>query len=344
MSMAKLTNNPSVSIIIVNYNGINFVESCLKSVFATNYDNFEVILIDNASNDASLKLIKEKYYGNKNLEIIENKKNFGPTSARNTGIGIARGKYLAFLDNDTEVDKDWLKELVSAFETDSGIGAAQSKLLLSDKKTIDTCGHYLSIIGFPYEIGQNDKNIHQNNCLTNILGARSAAMFVKKSVLHTSGVFDKDYFIYSEDTDLSWRVWLANHRVVYVPKSIVYHKKGGSLNAKSCHLIFYEGAKNCTKTLIKNLGLKNLLIILPLHLSAWIILSFLFILKGKFIDAKAVINGLCWDIANIRHIFRDRKNTQNMRLASDKKIMPIIMGSYGMGTLFKKGIAWIGGS
>lgn len=339
--MAVLTDHPLVSIVIVNYNGLKFVDSCLSSIFAADYPEFEVLFIDNASTDGSLKLVKEKFGTLPALKIIENKESLGPVKGRNIGIASSIGKYIVFLDNDTEVEKDWLSRLVSVLENDPGIGAAQSKLLLSDKKTIDTCGHYLSICGFPYEIGSGEIDSGQYNNVKDIFGARSAAMIVRKDVLDSIGYFDDDYFMHGEETDLSWRVWLSNHRIVYIPGSVVYHKRGGSLNERSRNLIFYEGPKNCTKTLIKNLGLRNLLLFLPMHILGWAVVSISLFFKRRFSDCKAIARGLFWDLANMKHILKDRNAVQKTRAVKDKQIMPVIMGDYNIFKLFKKGISWI---
>lgn len=341
--MADLTNRPLVSVIIPNFNGIGFIEPCLKSVLASDYSNIEVVVIDNASTDASLELIKEKFSNDSRINIIINKKSLGPTKARNIGIENSKGKYIAFIDNDTEVDRGWLKELVKIFEEDNSIGAAQSKLLLN-KKTIDSCGHFLSITGFPYEIGSGECDSGQYNNPREIFGAKSAAMFVRRDVLKKAGYFDEDYFMHSEETDLCWRIWLNNYRIIYAPGSIVYHKRGGSLNNRSRYLIFYEGSKNCTKTLIKNLELKNLLIILPIHIFVWIIVSISLLIRKRFADCKAIFRGLFWDLINLKRILKDRNIVQNKRSVRDKDIMPIIMGNYSMFNLFKKGISWIGGT
>ncbi len=266
--MVNHIDSPLVSVIIVNYNGIDFVEPCLKSVLCASYPNIEIIFVDNASTDGSLELVRRRFGCAPGIKIIANEMGLGPAKGRNTGIKNSQGKYIVFLDNDTEVDRDWLNELVLTFEGDKSIGAAQSKIMLFDKKTIDSCGHHLSINGFPYEIGVGERDKGQYNKPQDIFGAKSAAMFIRKDVLNEIGYFDKDYFMHSEETDLSWRVWLNGYRIIFMPGSIVYHKRGGTTK-KSGSLLFYEGSKNCTKTLIKNLGFKKLILILPLHILGW---------------------------------------------------------------------------
>ena len=342
MFMEDRINSPLVSIIIVNYNGIKFVESCVRSVLDTEYDNFEVIFIDNASSDGSLSAVRGKFSFDKRLKIIENSQSLGPVKARNIGIKCSSGKYAAFLDNDTEVDRKWLDALVAEFEADDTIGGAQSKLLLSDKKTFDSCGHYLSIIGFPYEVGVGQIDSGQYNRLVSIFGAKSAAMFTRRKALEKAGYFDEDYFMHSEETDLSWRLWLNGYRIIYVPQSVVYHKKGGSSDGSaSRNLMFYEGAKNCTKTLAKNLGIKRLLLILPLHVAAWLGMGVIFLMKGSISDAKAIIKGLLWNLSNIGHVAKDRKIVQSKRLVTDGQIAFVMMGRQSTSLLFRKGIDWI---
>ena len=115
---------PLVSVIIVNRNGIELVEPCVRSVLANNYNNFEVIFVDNASNDGSLELVKRIFAEDLRLKIIENPGSLGPAVGRNVGARHAKGEYLAFLDNDTEVDKNWLIEFLKVLEKDKAIGAA----------------------------------------------------------------------------------------------------------------------------------------------------------------------------------------------------------------------------
>lgn len=338
--MAGHTDLPLVSVVIVNYNGASFIESCLNSIFSADYPDFEVIFVDNASTDASLALVKEKFSGS-GIKIIENRQSLGPVKGRNIGIKASRGKYVVFLDNDTEVDKNWLKQPVFLLENHRSIGCAQSKLLLSDRKTIDTCGHYLSIFGFPYEIGVGELDSGQYDNVTQIFGARSAAMFVRREALEKAGYFDGDYFMHSEETDLSWRLWLSGYKIILAPESVVYHRRGGSLNNESRYMMFYEGAKNCTKTLIKNLGLKRLLFILPLHIAGWIALYLSVLARRGLRLSSAIIKGLSWDARNIRHILEERKEIQGKRVVSDAKIMRIVLGPYGFLSLLKKGISWM---
>jgi hypothetical protein len=341
--MAGHFKDPLVSVIIVNRNGAGFIEPCLKSVLDCSYQALEVIFVDNASTDGSLDELKEKFGREPRIKIIANKEGLGPAKGRNIGIRNSSGKYIAFLDNDTVVDPDWLKEPVRLFGSEGRIGAAQSKILLFDRKTIDSLGHFISMIGFPYEIGVGETDRGQYDRQTEIFGARSAAMFIRRDVLDRIGYFDPDYFMHSEETDLSWRVWLQGYRIVFVPGSVVFHKRSGSISASAKRMMLYEGSKNCTKTLIKNLGPARLTATLPLHILAWLAMSFLLLLKGRAGDSKAIIKGLAWVLRNIRRILKERKIIQQGRVNTDSRIASVMTGNLKAADLLRKGLKWTGG-
>ena len=138
---------PQVSIIILNYNGIKFVERCLKSVLNTDYPLFEVIFVDNGSTDGSPELVQKLFGEDKRLRIILNKENLGFTGGNNVGIKMSKGEYIVLLNNDTEVPSDWLRQLVLVMEKRRDIGMAQPAILYMDMDhTIQTLGNYIDDI------------------------------------------------------------------------------------------------------------------------------------------------------------------------------------------------------
>jgi len=333
---------PLVSIVIVNYNGEKYLKGCFNSVFKSDYPNFAVIFIDDASTDKSLKIVRDNFGEKPLLTIVRNKKNFGPSRSRNIGINYSKGEYIAFLDNDVEVKEDWLKEAVKVFQENPQIGAAQCKLILSnDRGRIDSCGHYLSIFGFPFEVGVNEYDTQQYNRVIEIFGGKSAALVVRSKCLDLAGRFDPDYFIYGEDTDICWRIWLTGYKVVFIPNSVVYHKIGGSLNKESNYRVYYEGSKNNIKNLIKNLGLKNLLWIFPLHSLLWLFIAMLFCVSRRFKDAIWIYKGILWNIANLKNTLKERKRIQSLRKISDYRLFSLgEINKFSL--LMKKGLTWIG--
>lgn len=322
---------PKVSVVIVNFNGKIYLERCLRSVLNNSYSDFETIVVDNFSQDGSVEHIRGLFGKYERLKVVQNEKNFGPAFARNVGIRLATGKYIAFLDNDTRVHPDWLKEAIKFFETDPKIGACQCKLILDDTDDIIDCvGEYLGQNGFLVQvvIPGEEKDIGQYDHIGEVFAAKSAAMIARKDVLHRIGGFDNDYFIYMEESDLCWRIWLQGYKIILISTSVVYHKFGTSsivLPEKVNYLVKFHGTKNYISTLIKNMEFKNLLKILPLHIILWSGIAFIFLLKRQFKSTRWILQGILWNFTNRKNIIIKRKIIQKQREVKDKEIFPKII-------------------
>lgn len=321
---------PLVSVVIVNYNGKKYLLNCLKGIFANKYSNYEVIVVDNGSTDGSVEEIKKKYGRRKNFQVLELKENFGPAYARNRGAEKAQGKYLAFLDNDTLPEKNWLIPLVEAMERDKSIGACQCKLLLMrERHRIDYVGDYLSQFGFLVQRVQGgEKDIGQADERVEILSAKSAAMIISKEAFQKAGGFDEDYFIYLEETDLGWRTWLVGYRIIFIPESVVYHEFGTSqtiLGERQNYLVKFHGTKNYITTNFKNLGTVNLIKILPIHIFLWIGIAGWMALKRNFYESALIFKGIFWNFLYSFRIIKKRFQIQTKRKISDKELFPKIM-------------------
>lgn len=329
--MRNLEKEPFVSIVIVNFNAKKYLNSCLISVLDCDYQNFEAIVIDNGSGDGSRELIEEISRMNRRVRLISNQANFGPAMARNQGIEIAKGKYVAFLDNDTRVHPDWLKEAVKVFESEPKVGACQCKLILDGTDNmIDCVGEYLGQNGFLVQlaISGEEKDEGQFNRVVEILAPKSAGMIARKDVLDKINGFDNDYFIYMEETDLAWRIWLQGYKVVLIPDSIVYHSSSVTsivLPEKVNYLAKFHGTKNYIATLIKNLEFINLLKIIPIHIIMWLGIALIFLLKGKPENAKWIILGIAWNFGNSKSLTQKRKVVQRNRIVKDEEIFPKII-------------------
>lgn len=130
-----------ISIILVTYNSRTYIESCLDSIFAQDNLDFDIIVVDNGSNDGTTSIIKNRY---PELILIENQRNLGPCSARNQDIAIAKGRFILCLDDDVMLDRDFLVNIQKAIETDRYTGTVQPKLFRPDGLHIDTTGISLS--------------------------------------------------------------------------------------------------------------------------------------------------------------------------------------------------------
>ena len=342
-------NSPLVTVIIVNRNGIEFVDACLRSVLVNSYTNIEVLFVDNASDDGSLEYVKTTFGYDKRLHFIENSESVGPAVGRNRGIAKARGKYIAFLDNDTEVHYRWAVELVEVLEFDSTIGGAQSKLLRTKPRdAFDYAGDYLTPLGILSERAKGRKDVGQFDFICDIFSAKSAASIIRKDVLDEVGGFDEDFYMYLEETDLCWRVWLAGYRIVFIPKSVVYHAYGTKKKAKAKYylpyIVRYYGCRNYITTLIKNFGFINLVKILPIHIFSWILLALMFLVRLKFMDAFWIIKAIVWNLTHPILLYKKRQLVQrNIRRVKDSQLMRKIMISQKMDYFLKKALVYIHG-
>jgi len=224
---------PLVSIIIVNYNGKNYLEKCLESLSKVKYSNLEIIIVDNNSTDGSIEFVENNY-----SEVIIKKleKNYGFAYPNNLGSKIAKGEFLLFLNNDTKVDPNFLNPLIESMMSNSKIAICQSLLLRPDGK-VDSSGDFMDIYGRAY----SSKTIPKEQ--QHILSARGASMLVRKEIFYELDMFDEKFFVSFEDVDLGWRAWINDFEVIIVPNSIVYHYGGGTIS-KMREDIQFHGTKN----------------------------------------------------------------------------------------------------
>jgi len=319
-----------VSVVIANYNAMDQLKVCLDSLLSSNYKKLEIIVVDNNSKDGSYDFLLQ-YRNNACIKIIHNLSNLGLAIARNQGRSMAVGKYVAFIDNDARVHPDWLGPVVATFEADSTLGACQCKLVLDESDgNLDSLGEFFSQYGFLVHAVKPGavKDLGQYNEMKEIFSAKGAAMVFRKDVLDKIGGFDDDYFLYLEETDACWKVWLMGKRVVLIPQSTVYHKFGTTarvLPERASYFAKYHGSKNYVATLVKNLSFINLFKILPIHIVLWLGLVLYFLSKGDITSSRYIGSGILWNFRNLRRLLSKRKATQNIRISKDSEIFRKVM-------------------
>jgi GT2 family glycosyltransferase len=310
---------PSVSIIIVNFNGKELLKSCLKSLLTTNYPNFEIIIVDNASTDGSVESIKKLFSPGHYIEIVENRENLGHAEGCNIGARVAKGRYLVFLDSDTEFRaEDWLRELIRVIESDESIGLAQAKMVLAkDKHSLDYVCTTIDALGtWAATYGLKEDEVEEN---FEILAASSGCCIVRRKVFNEVGGFDPDYFIYDDDTDLSLRSRLLGYKILLVPSAVIVHH--GSVLRGINQRTVYHSAKNRMRTMLKNYEFRNLwwrFLALSFLMS---MVSFGFIILKKLDEAKATMKGMLSSITDFRKIWTKRLLTQSKRRVRDFELM-----------------------
>lgn len=304
---------PKASVIIVNTNELHHLRRCLPSLFRQRYADCEVLVVDNNSSDGSVEYITSSY---PQVKLIKNSGNLGYAGANNVGFRHATGEYLAVLNPDTEVDPDWLAELVLALEANPTAGLATSKLLLMDRpERIQACGTEISFTGLTTCRGLEQSRDKYNGPET-VSAVSGAAFVIKRRVLEHIGGFDEEFFMYYEDTELSLRAMLASYTCLYVPTSVVYHQYAFRFNPQKCFVL----ERNRWFGLIKTLRWRSLLVLLPALVLSEVIVWGYVVLKGApYVASK--LRSYWWLLANWRRILAARRGVQALRRVDDRVIL-----------------------
>ena len=242
--------SPRVTVVIPNWNGERFLNLCLVSLRRQSFEDFETILVDNGSTDASVDFTKRNF---PEVRLIPLGDNRGFSAAVNAGIRVSEAEYVALLNNDTEADPDWLEALVRAAESCPEAGLFASKLVdFQDRRLLDGAGDALRRSGLPYRVGHRELDRGQFDEPAFVFGACAAAALYRRALFREIGLFDEDFFANCEDGDLSFRAQLAGYRCLYVPQSVVYHM-GSATFGKRSPTATRLGTRNSLCMLVKNL-------------------------------------------------------------------------------------------
>lgn len=323
---------PSVSIVISNYNGVELdtLKECLSSFRRIDYPNYELILVDNASTDESVKLAKKILGRDRKFRVIQNEANMYSLGLK-LGFDAAIGDYVAFFNNDLEVGKKYFHNLVQAFAKYPKLGLAQGKLLsYFDHSIIDSAGETMDIYGNPVTIGYRVKDNEQFNQEEEVLSASGSACIVSKSAVKRAGNYDTTYGIGYEDMDLALRVRQSGFSVMRIPSAICYHKRGTTDLSPMVRIkAKWDFNKNRLSTMIKNYPGVILLRAFPLTLAIFAGNMF-----WEIIVQKNILLGLMrpwaviWVMKNMPKLLRERSNIR--RSASwrrDREIMHLFAPS-----------------
>ncbi len=314
-------SEPFVSVIILNYNGQNYIENCLSSVLNVNYSNFEVILVDNASTDNSLTIAQNIFGNDSRIKIVKNEVNLGFSGGNNVGFEKSTGDYVVFLNNDTIVDPNWLSYLVDALQSDETIGLAQSLILMIDGEKIQTAGWLFSdYLVLKQSLAENKTSSLNFQSVFEVPVASGASMIAKRSLINKIGLFDSTVPFFYDDTLLSFKVWLANKRVVTISNSKIRHLQGAtkSWNIQSTTFNLLK-AKICLMfDVYYNLG--GLIRALTINFLS-IMINSLFFLKRKNLPViYANFQALSWSLRNLKFMWKNRLDHWSNSKISPKEL------------------------
>lgn len=328
--------NPKISIVISNLNGLhlNLLKDCLDSLTKPNYSNWELIVVDNNSDDDSVTYLEKRFRNLKNCHVIKNKINMY-SQGLNLGAKAAKGKYLAYFNNDVAVDKNYFKYAINKLENDSTIAILQGKLLnYFNRDTIDSAGETMDRYGNPITIGAGEKDKGQFDKEEEILSASGSACIIKKEIFEEIGGYGPAYGIGYEDMDLALRARSMGYLVVRYPKAIVFHKRASTDLADFIRIkVKWHFNKNRITTMIKNYPIPLLATTLPVTLMLYTVLGLWeSLINKKWRIGLTRFTSIGWVFLNISKIIKDRQRVKNftvnnynfpLNLFSDKSFFSI---------------------
>lgn len=309
-----------VSIVVVNYNGRDLLKLVLDSVNKIKYKNLEIIVVDNNSNDGSIDFIKKNY---PKVKIVKNNENLG-YSGINSAMLYCKGKYILFLNNDIEIDKNCVRELLNVIEKDEKIGMVAPRLVNYYNKKFKSGGTWVSRAFY-------NGHIHGDGTVKEIpyLGV---GLIRKKLVDKFGYLFDKDYFIYAEDLDLGLRLRLLGYNVVFVPEAVLYHMHAVTTKKSKNYKMTFLLERNLLMTFFKVLSTGSILLLMPYVLLMRIIGVIKDVIGLKFMNALARVSAVLWIVFNFGIVIKKRKEIQKLRKADDKFLFRVFTEK----NLFKK--------
>ena len=284
----RIARMPSASVVVLSYDGLEHLELCLSSVCNQSYTDREIILVDNGSTDGTEAWVNERF---PEVRVARMRVNRGVPAGLNLGISQARGKFIGILNNDIELDPEWLSESIRALNEHSDAGFTATRIRLFDRRDcLDTAGDLYFRAGFPAKRGWLQSDGPKFDERVWVFGACAAAAVYRREIFDEIGEFDEDFYAVLEDLDLSFRAQLRGFKCLYVPTAIIYHKLGATLGSGASnpehHMRMH---RNIWLVRIKNLPGELWLRYLP------------YILMGEFaVLARSVLSGRIGLLARAR--------------------------------------------
>ena len=304
-----------VSIIIINYNGREYLNECLTSLLNQTYQNFEIILVDNKSSDDSLDFVAQNF---PNVRVIQNKANLGFSYGCNVGVRAARGDLICLFNQDAIADKEWLSTLVYVLQSSENLAAVAGKVLYwgnryGENKVFCTWSKVDPYTAGAYNFYKGDEPMANVDYLT------GAAMLVKREVIDKVGLLDEVYFLYFDETEWCARMIRASYDLVYVPQAIVWHVVSGSISDSDLKSYYINRSR--LRFALKNFDLSYL----PIFFAFFIIESIYALIAGskqkEFLQvAKTRARAVIWNLRHLRQTIKMRQQDFSMLKRSGRKL------------------------
>ena len=246
-----MSGSPRVSAVVLNYNGAELLEIVLPSLAAQTYDGVEVVVVDNGSSDDSMRYLQEHWPAVR--AVSTGPRNVGVAAALNVAVMSSRGELIALLNNDIELEPDWLEQLVAAIDRHPDAAAVAGKTLNYWRRDeLDGAGDLFSSAATPLRRGLGELDQGQYDAEEEVFSATAGAALYRRDALEDVGAFDESFVAYLEDADWGLRAQLAGYRAWYVPSAVAYHMGGGTTGGDSSSFYYALLRRNTIAVLIKD--------------------------------------------------------------------------------------------
>jgi hypothetical protein len=287
----------------------------MDAVFDQTFQDFEVILVDNGSVDDSVPFIRSTY---PRVRLLVNDINLGFAAGNNQAIRASRSPFVATLNNDTQVEPDWLEALVNGMKMDENIGMCASKMLFAHRRDmINSAGICMDRAGIAWDRKGGELDDVNASIIEPVFGACAGAALYRREMLNDVGLFDEDFFAYLEDVDLAWRAQLAGWDAIYVPQARVYHHHSGTSGERSSFKSRHLG-RNKAWTILKNYPAPYIFWYLPIII-LYDVASVGYALLGQ--RNWASLYGRWMALRRIPEMLRKRHRIQGQKRVSSKELM-----------------------
>ena len=312
MSDSRQKTWPKVTVIVVNWNGEQFLERCLTALLAQTAKPHEIILLDNASTDGSLEIARRF----PSVRLIALEQNTGFARGNNLAIEAAstKSEWIALINPDAFAAPRWLETLLAAVESKPEFDVFGSKLVnAADSTLLDGTGDACHISGLVWRTAHGVPVSHLGESECEIFSPCAAAALYRRSALLEMGGFDEDFFCYVEDVDLGFRLRLAGYRCLYVPQSVAHHVGSGTTGGKHCDFSVYHGHRNLVWTFVKDMPGFLFWLLLPLHVLLNLVSIIWFVLYGR---SGVILRAKRDALSGLPKMWRKRREIQQNRVAS----------------------------
>lgn len=333
-------NNPQVSIIVPFYNESKYLPDSLASLSALPGRDLEFLLCDDKSTDTGLEIVRKFARRDKRIRVITAEVNGGAAANKNRGAAAARSDMLIFLDSDTRVTADWLKNLLIPLKNDPSLSAAQSLIMdYDDPELIQQAGGKLvAWTGWLQALHQWTRYDQTYRSLSPIeIVAVSGSLAVRRAVFEAVGGFDELSALHSEDVDFSWRMWVMGYVTKLAPASRMYHRnkplsQRALMNATK-ESIHFHLVKNSLRSMIKNYELLSLIKFLPISVALNLVRCAICIYNHNWDMLRGTGRGLWWNIQNLDTALARRRFIQSHRRYQDSELFrrvfyPVTLWNY----------------